>query len=47
MCSLAGYNCILCRPRDVPPPHLVPKPKLPEKKPAKPRPPTPVKSPGL
>ncbi|KAG8236510.1 hypothetical protein J437_LFUL012796, partial [Ladona fulva] len=37
-CSAEGYNCILCRPRDVPPPHLLPPP-------PPPKPPTPTKSP--
>lgn len=27
-CSEEGYTCILCRPKDVPPPHLIPKKKL-------------------
>ncbi|KAJ8921946.1 hypothetical protein NQ315_008580 [Exocentrus adspersus] len=39
-CAEEGYNCILCRPRDVPPPHLVPSP-------AAPKPPTPTKSPDM
>ncbi|XP_023312429.1 histone-lysine N-methyltransferase 2C isoform X6 [Anoplophora glabripennis] len=39
-CAEEGYNCILCRPRDVPPPHLVPSP-------AAPKPPTPTKSPEM
>ncbi|CAB3379589.1 Hypothetical predicted protein [Cloeon dipterum] len=37
-CSADGYNCVLCRPRDVPPPHLIPVP-------VAPKPPTPCKSP--
>lgn len=28
LCSEEGYTCILCRPKDVPPPHLIPKKKL-------------------
>lgn len=36
-CAEEGYTCILCRPRDVQPPHLVPVPVL--------KPPTPTKSP--
>ncbi|XP_024945171.1 histone-lysine N-methyltransferase 2C isoform X3 [Cephus cinctus] len=46
-CAEEGYNCILCRPRDVPPPHIVcnmPKPQ-PSKYPRSP-PPT-VRSPEL
>lgn len=39
-CAEEGYNCILCRPRDVPPPHLLPK--TPGQKP-----PTPTKSPEM
>lgn len=39
-CAEEGYNCILCRPRDVPPPHLLPK------TPAS-KPPTPTKSPEM
>ncbi|XP_060525404.1 histone-lysine N-methyltransferase 2C-like [Cylas formicarius] len=39
-CAEEGYNCILCRPRDVPPPHMVPQP-------IAPKPPTPTKSPEL
>ncbi|XP_050507765.1 histone-lysine N-methyltransferase 2C-like isoform X1 [Diabrotica virgifera virgifera] len=39
-CAEDGYNCILCRPRDVPPPHLVPPPPAP-------KPPTPTKSPEV
>ena len=38
-CAEDGYNCVLCRPRDVPPPHLLPPP-------PPPKPPTPTKSPG-
>jgi hypothetical protein len=38
-CAEEGYNCVLCRPRDVPPPHLLPPP-------PPPKPPTPTKSPG-
>ncbi|XP_033611222.1 histone-lysine N-methyltransferase 2C [Cryptotermes secundus] len=38
-CAEDGYNCVLCRPRDVPPPHLQPPP-------PPPKPPTPTKSPG-
>lgn len=40
-CSEEGYNCILCRPKDVPPPHLVPNNNSP------PKPPTPTKSPEI
>lgn len=29
ICSEDGYVCMLCRPKDLPPPHLVPKKKLP------------------
>lgn len=36
-CAEEGYNCLLCRPRDVPPPHLLPiqhnKPPTPSKSP--------------
>lgn len=39
-CAEDGYNCILCRPRDVPPPHLLPR--MPGQKP-----PTPTKSPEI
>ncbi|CAG9863833.1 unnamed protein product [Phyllotreta striolata] len=39
-CAEDGYNCVLCRPRDVPPPHLAPAA-------AAPKPPTPTKSPEL
>ncbi|KAG5897188.1 hypothetical protein JTB14_022544 [Gonioctena quinquepunctata] len=39
-CAEDGYNCILCRPRDVPPPHLIPTP-------AAVKPPTPTKSPEI
>lgn len=39
-CAEEGYNCILCRPRDVPPPHLIPVP-------ITPKPPQPSKSPEL
>lgn len=39
-CAEEGYNCILCRPRDVPPPHLIPSP-------IAPKPPTPTKSPEV
>lgn len=38
-CAEEGYNCILCRPRDVPPPHMQPTPS--------PKPPTPSKSPEV
>ncbi|KAL3280233.1 hypothetical protein HHI36_017729 [Cryptolaemus montrouzieri] len=38
-CAEDGYNCLLCRPRDVPPPHLIPT--------AVPKPPTPTKSPEV
>ncbi|XP_044258429.1 histone-lysine N-methyltransferase 2C-like isoform X2 [Tribolium madens] len=37
-CAEEGYNCLLCRPRDVPPPHLVPTG-------TSLKPPTPTKSP--
>ncbi|CAH1176242.1 unnamed protein product [Phaedon cochleariae] len=39
-CAEDGYNCMLCRPRDVPPPHLIPPP-------VAPKPPTPTKSPEI
>ncbi|PSN55752.1 hypothetical protein C0J52_04798 [Blattella germanica] len=39
-CAEDGYNCVLCRPRDVPPPHLQPQPPAP-------KPPTPTKSPDI
>ncbi|VEN62754.1 unnamed protein product [Callosobruchus maculatus] len=39
-CAEEGYNCLLCRPRDVPPPHLIPAP-------VAPKPPTPTKSPEV
>ncbi|KAF5271825.1 hypothetical protein FQR65_LT05056 [Abscondita terminalis] len=38
-CAEEGYNCLLCRPRDVPPPHLHPLPS--------PKPLTPCKSPEI
>lgn len=38
-CADDGYHCILCRPRDVPPPHQVPVTVI--------KPPTPVKSPEV
>lgn len=41
-CADEKYTCVLCRPRDVPPPHLLPPP---PPKPV-PKPPTPTKSPG-
>ncbi|XP_056641929.1 histone-lysine N-methyltransferase 2C-like isoform X3 [Diorhabda sublineata] len=39
-CAEEGYNCLLCRPRDVPPPHLIPPPLAI-------KPPTPTKSPEM
>lgn len=42
-CADEKYTCVLCRPRDVQPPHLLPPP--PPPKPI-PKPPTPTKSPG-
>ncbi|XP_063990116.1 histone-lysine N-methyltransferase 2C-like isoform X3 [Diachasmimorpha longicaudata] len=48
-CAEEGYNCILCRPRDVPPPHILcnlPKPQL-HKYPRSPPPPPLVRSPEL
>lgn len=39
-CIEEGYNCILCRPRDVLPPHLLPTP-------IPPKPPTPTRSPEM
>jgi histone-lysine N-methyltransferase MLL3 len=39
-CAEEGYNCLLCRPRDVPPPHLIPSATAI-------KPPTPTKSPEV
>lgn len=39
-CAEEGYNCMLCRPRDVPPPHLIPSTHTV-------KPPTPTKSPEV
>ncbi|XP_063909689.1 histone-lysine N-methyltransferase 2C-like isoform X2 [Zophobas morio] len=39
-CAEEGYNCLLCRPRDVPPPHLIPSATTL-------KPPTPTKSPEV
>lgn len=39
LCSEEGYTCLLCRPRDHPPPHLVPKKKVPAILPPPPPPP--------
>lgn len=38
-CAEEGYNCLLCRPRDVPPPHMVQSSAI--------KPPTPTKSPEM
>ncbi|XP_075232135.1 uncharacterized protein LOC142330615 [Lycorma delicatula] len=42
ICAEEGYTCTLCRPRDVPPPHLIPSINT-----IKPRPPTPESSPDV
>lgn len=36
-CADEGYSCVLCRPRDEPPPHLIPPPPVPKPQPPSPK----------